>query len=218
MDRLGISSKKVKAPSGQLVSVVDWPDVQRMREEAIKLVGRKLQRSKKKRWEEARLKELTASLDTAVLAIKNASIAKPEKNTRSRIARRVNELNSLYADSLIPADNVRPDWYFSMSAVYVISLALPTLTVLKVGFSNNLAKRLSDYGLAETVSFDLLGFVEAPDTKTARLLERILHISAVDYRQAPEVAKPYMKNGFTECFSMEAKPVLLDTLRTLTGD
>lgn len=107
-----------------------------------------------------------------------------------------------------------PDRKFDFSrpiSVYLIKLILQDIEVLKLGYSTEPTRRFRCYGLDGSV--EIIKVTEFSNGQTAVDLERHLHEKYKSTSLNSEQMSNYMENGFTECYPLEMKDVLLKELK-----
>ena len=86
-------------------------------------------------------------------------------------------------------------------SVYLVKFILPIGDFVKVGFAMDVSGRLVRYGLNEDA--ELLEQISFRDGEEAVAYEKHLHNKYLDFCINKEVLRPYMRNGFTECYPFD---------------
>jgi hypothetical protein len=115
----------------------------------------------------------------------------------------------------VRCNNCEESWYTRTSGVYLLEIEYDGLSWLKLGLARNVKKRSKQYGLPESASVKELFFTDYQFGRDAVTVENLLHKQFESYAISPDAIKTLMKSGFTECYKMDCKELLLDELRRI---
>ena len=115
----------------------------------------------------------------------------------------------------VSCTNCEESWYTRKSGVYLLEIEHDGLSWLKLGLARNVKKRSKQYWLPESTSVKELFFTDYQFGRDAVTVENLLHKQFESYAISPDAIKTLMKSGFTECYKMDCKELLLDELRRI---
>lgn len=97
------------------------------------------------------------------------------------------------------------------SEVYLLRLSSNDgLQWLKLGFSKNVELRIKQYGLPNDVKVEFVKRLAQADGYLANEKENAIHNAAQEFRLPAALMMQYhIKSGFSECYSLEAEPIIM---------
>jgi len=102
---------------------------------------------------------------------------------------------------------IQPSW------IYLVQFTNENFSWLKLGFTKDIRTRISNYGVIEGSSKQVLMEIPFSTGKIASELESKLHAEFKSFKLAPKDMQYYMKlNGHTECYPIEMKVTLVNRL------
>ena len=104
----------------------------------------------------------------------------------------------------------------NFSDLYLYKMTNGNLSWLKLGFSNNVSRRLAEYDLVEGTSSELLKTTRVPTGRIAIKLEKMLHSKFKQNKlDSTEMRKYFNVSGFNECYPLEMLDTLLGELEKI---
>lgn len=105
-------------------------------------------------------------------------------------------------------------WWTQPSYLYLIKIQSGNSEWLKAGFARCVQQRVRQYGIPEGYSYDVLYSMRFEDAIRAKAEEKRLFDTFHTHRVDKEFISQYhTRNGYTECFFVEAKEEILEYMK-----
>ena len=115
---------------------------------------------------------------------------------------------------IINCDTCEENSWSQPSSIYLIKLSLKGVpTWLKLGYAGNMKQRISRYGLANNIEYEILKESATSSRVAAHEIEGQIKKVYAEQRLNPEVMRKYMKNnGFSECYPEKLESEMIMTI------
>lgn len=106
-------------------------------------------------------------------------------------------------------------WLVNNSKLYVVRVTTAEMSFIKVGISSSPEDRIINYCVKNKVLIEELFRQDIETGELAHRIENIIHAQLGDVRLDPKLMRSRMKNGFTECYSIENEKVVLEVVESV---
>jgi predicted GIY-YIG superfamily endonuclease len=110
------------------------------------------------------------------------------------------------------ACDTHSNWWNKNSCVYLIRCNTENFSWLKIGVSVNVDRRITEYYFKQETSVDIICMKSFLNFKEATNFEKVLHRKYSNLNISHEHMKNYKKSGWSECYPLELKEILLKEL------
>lgn len=106
------------------------------------------------------------------------------------------------------------NYYTRPSNVYLLEITSSDgFSFLKLGFSANVEKRITEYGL-KNCSYSVLSTLPFKTGQEAQFFEQSLHLKYKNKKLSVEISKKFLnRQGFTECYPLSIKELILEEFK-----
>lgn len=88
------------------------------------------------------------------------------------------------------------------SSVYLLKIKIKDYEILKIGFTSKVERRVKDIS-TDNVNITIEGVKYFETGRQAQSFEYVLHTMFKEFRLDKEEVRPYLRSGWSECYSLE---------------
>ena len=90
----------------------------------------------------------------------------------------------------------------SKSSVYLLKIQIKDYEILKIGFTSKIERRIKEIS-TDNISIEIEGVKYFDTGRQAESFEYVLHTMFKEFRLDKEEVRPYLRSGWSECYSLE---------------
>ena len=101
------------------------------------------------------------------------------------------------------------------SLIYLLDITNNNMRWLKLGYAKDIDLRIAQYRLKSESNIKKIRLVKMATGKLAKIKEQGIHKKYKEYKYLDETMKEHMTFGWSECYPIEMKEILLEELANL---